>query len=287
MISMTGMGKASGKVLDVPIRIEIKAVNHRHCDIHFRAPLKYAALELQVQQLVKSKLTRGRIDIFVTEEKTVDLSGVEKHALEAYYNYLKHIKGFLNLNEEISLSQLLSGVNSWIQKEVDTKSAWKDFSLLISTAIDDLVKMRQAEGARLHEDLKERLLSIDNIRGQISDKSESIKPILEEKLKQRILDKAEELKELDPQRLSTEVMYYLDRMEITEELDRIKSHVKQMGDFLNSEHPIGRKIDFLLQEFNREFNTITSKCGEPEVSYLVVDAKSELERMREQIQNIE
>ncbi|MBF0107007.1 MAG: YicC family protein [Deltaproteobacteria bacterium] len=287
MLSMTGMGKAGGLVLGVPVRIEIKTVNHRFCDIHFRAPVKYLSLELKVQQVVKKHIKRGRVDIFVNEEKTAELSGVELDALRSYHAYLGGIKEALNIEEPITLQHILMGVGGWITKEIDTDSAFRDFEVILNAALADLVTMKQAEGNELRGSINKSLLTIEKTRDNILQKTGAIKDVLEGRIRQRIAEKQMELKDVDSQRLAMEVVYYLDRMDITEELDRIKSHLVQVRTLINSEASVGRKFDFLLQEFNREFNTIGSKCTEPAVSYAVVEAKAELEKIREQIQNIE
>lgn len=137
MYSMTGMGRARGHVLNTQVRVEIKAVNHRFCDVHFRAPVKYSAFEIQVQQLVKSMIARGRVDIFITEEKTIDLSSVEADALKSYYSYLTNIKELLDVKEEIGLSHIISGISTWINKEIDIKAAWNDFKPLLQEAMGE------------------------------------------------------------------------------------------------------------------------------------------------------
>jgi len=287
MYSMTGMGKAAGNVLNVPVRVEIKSVNHRFCEINFRAPGKYAPLEILVQQLVKKFVTRGRIDIYVNEEKTVDLSPIESQAFQSYFDYLANIKELLKLKEDITLQNLLPGVNNWIQKELNPQEAWKDFEKLISKALNDLNGMRKSEGLRLKQNISERIINIEKIKENISNSVSSVKAELEEKIGQKIKDKVDDLKEVDPQRLAAEVLFYLDRLDISEELERLGSHLVQFQTFLDLGEPIGRKMDFLLQEFNREFNTIASKSQNVDLAHLVVEAKSELEKIREQIQNIE
>lgn len=281
------MGKAMGKVQGNSVRVEMKSVNHRFCEVHFRAHGKYNILDIPTQNLVKSIITRGRVDIFVAEDKTVELSPVESQAFQSYFDYLKNIKESLDIKEEIGLQHLLSGVNNWVQKEMDPDKSWKEFQGILKAALQDLNDMRVSEGKRLKESINKRVESIQKIIANINKYSESVKAELQDKLGQKISERVENLKDLDPQRLEMEVIYYLDRMDISEELERLESHMVQMQKFQDEKKPIGRKIDFLLQEFNREFNTIASKSQSADVAHLVVEAKSELEKIREQIQNIE
>lgn len=287
MKSMTGMGKANGVLQGNPVRLEIKSVNHKFCEVGFRGSGKYSSLEIQLQQFIKEHITRGRVDIFLFEEKTSELSESEIEGFRSYYKYLARVKETLKLKEEIGFTHLLSGVNGWVQKEMEPKKTWNDLKVILQTALDELDDMRVQEGNRLKENIKDRFLSIRNIMKKIEKMLVNVNAELTQKIKERIAARAEEIGNLDPQRLHSEVVFYLDRMDISEELERLKSHVKCMDDFLEVKEPVGRKIDFLLQEFNREFNTIASKAQNSQIAHLVVDAKSELEKIREQIQNIE
>jgi uncharacterized protein (TIGR00255 family) len=287
MKSMTGMGKASGDVLGIKVRVEVKSVNHRFCEVNFRSSHRFSALDIQVQQFVKSKVSRGRLDIYLVEEKTSEVSTIELDAYKNYFNYLKALKDELKLQDEVGISHLLGGVGSWIQKEINLDDAWKSLKSVLNDALDDLASMRSSEGVRLKDNIGERFLTIEKIYKDVSSSKEDISQGIEKKITERIKEKVAEIGDLDPNRLQMEVVYYLDRMDITEELERIQSHLTQAEKFMAVKEPIGRKLDFLLQEFNREFNTIASKSQDPRIAHLVVDAKSELEKIREQIQNIE
>jgi len=287
MYSMTGMGKASGTFEKKPLRIEVKAVNHRFCEVNTRVPGKYAVLEILIQKYIKDHVKRGRVDIFLNEDKATVLSGVETRAFKSYYGYLNEIKTSLKLKEDISLQQLLSGINSWIQKETSEKKLWQGIKPILEKAVKDLNKMRKQEGLRLKKFLQGRVKTLQSLRKEISKTNDKIRDTLAKKMSDRIAEKMEAGTELDEQRLHTEVVYYLDRMDISEELERLESHLVHMNVFLNAKEPIGRKMDFLLQEFNREFNTIASKSQSVGIAHVVVEAKAELEKIREQIQNIE
>ena len=173
---------------------------------------------------------------------------------------------------------------------MNLEQAWKDLEPVLEKALNDLDGMRLKEGQALIQNLKDRAAALQNIKEQIFKIKDQINQELSEKLKTKIQEKLDEAqkKDLDETRLHTEVTYLLDRMDVTEELERLDSHLKQADEFLNSKAgPVGRKMDFLLQEFNREFNTIASKSQSASIAHLVVDAKAEIEKIREQIQNIE
>lgn len=290
MKSMTGMGSAQGELLGSPIKLEIKSVNHRFCEVNIRMPGKYSFLEMQITQKIKSMVKRGRVDLFLNEGKTSTLSPLEVKAFEDYHEYLNNIRRSLHLTDEVPLSLVVSGAYNWIQKEVNLEQAWKDLEPVLEKALNDLDGMRLKEGQALIQNLKDRAAALQNIKEQIFKIKDQINQELSEKLKTKIQEKLDEAqkKDLDETRLHTEVTYLLDRMDVTEELERLDSHLKQADEFLNSKAgPVGRKMDFLLQEFNREFNTIASKSQSASIAHLVVDAKAEIEKIREQIQNIE
>jgi uncharacterized protein (TIGR00255 family) len=287
MKSMTGMGKSKGVVSDAQVRVEIKTVNHRYCDVNFRAPWRYAALEIPTQQFIKENISRGRVEINIFEEKAAKASIAELSAFTNYYNYLNQITKELNLEEPVSLQHLLPGIGGWIHKEIDTDTTWKELKPIVLSAIIDLNQMREKEGASLKKDIIKRFTTIENIKKKVDSLHVEIKDELEQKVMDKLNTRIKEVIDLDPQRLHAEVLFYSDRMDVSEELERLESHFSQVKTFFEKSETIGRKIDFLLQEFNREFNTISSKASHAQVAHLVVEAKSELEKIREQVQNIE
>lgn len=284
---MTGMGRAQGSVQGTPIRFEIKSVNHRFCEINVRLPGRFYIVDSLIRQFIKSKIARGKIDVFAFEEKDSNLNDGELKAYQDYYTYLKNIETTLGLESSITMRDLINGVGSWSQKTAKSEDIWSEIQPVLLNAIQDLDKMRCIEGQNLKKDFESRFENIQNISQKLQSYAESIKSEIEEKLKKRIQEKADDLQDIDTQRLNTEILYYLDRLDVTEELKRIGSHLNQASKFIEAESAIGRKMDFLLQELNREFNTIASKSQNAEVAHLVVDAKTELEKIREQVQNIE
>lgn len=287
MFSMTGMGRIEGRVLGSHVRIEVKSINHRYCEVNTRLPVRFLPLEIKIQQLIKKILSRGKVDLYIYEDKQEEPTENELNAYQAYFNFLNTVKSQVGLQEEIKLADLTSGVHSWLKRDVDIDEAWKELEPLVVGALDSLKQMRKKEGEHLKDNILDHFKSITELVESVRVQKDDLDAILEEKLKERIEKKLEDYEKLDPERLHTEVIYYLDRMDITEELQRLDSHLKKVEQFLESQGPVGRKMDFLIQEFNREFNTIASKSQKSEISHLVVDAKAELEKIREQIQNIE
>lgn len=287
MKSMTGMGRAEGLVTGMPVRLEIKSINHRFCEVSARLPSRYLPVEFLIHKTVRDRLSRGKIDIFLFEEKRPELSAVEIRAFQSYHDYLANVLKVLKLNDNIEFRDLLGGVNSWIAKDVDVEAMWSDLGPLVQKALRDLDYMREAEGQSLAREFKSMFGSLQEASTQISGLTGTVKTELEKRLTAKIGERIQELGGVDEQRLHTEVLFLLERMDITEELVRLKSHLEQAEKFLKSSEPVGRKLDFLIQEINREFNTIASKAQNSGISHLVVEAKSELEKIREQVQNIE
>lgn len=287
MKSMTGMGRAQGNVQGAGIRIEIKSINHRFCEVGTKLPGRFLPLEILIQQLVKKTLSRGKIDVFVSEEKNQKLSVAENDAYRACYAHLKGVSDSLGLEGGVSLQDVLTHVNAWVQRDLDVDAAWREFQPVLELALADLMKMRDKEGMNLKKQMQVSFEVLGGILARIEAQRGGIQAELEKRLREKIAQKAEELGGIDPMRLQMEVLFHLDRTDVTEEIQRLKSHFKQAEAFFADAAPSGRKLDFLLQEFNREFNTIGSKIQNGAVAHFVVDAKAELEKIREQIQNIE
>lgn len=284
--SMTGIGRARGKVGSSFFSIEIKSINHRYCEVHTRFPSRYQSLELQVSQLVRKVLSRGKIDIFLYEDKSAQDLSINEKSLKIYYKFLKKITETLDIKEQIDLDHIQAGMNFWMGKDVDVSSIWPEFKVLVEKALDELVKMRKLEGQNLKKILLVRLKDLEERHRLVGHDRESIVKSYKTKLEKRI-EKISAGIEIDPVKLANEVAFLADKADITEELDRLKSHFKLMRKMLNDKKSSGRSMDFLIQEMNREWNTIGSKSQNASIAHIVVEAKSELEKIREQIQNIE
>lgn len=287
MKSMTGMGRSQGPIGDSHFRIEIRSINHRFCEVNVRLPSRLGLLEIPLQQHIKKKISRGKVDVSIFEDRLTQAATTEKKAFELYYQYLKTIQTETQIPGTIELRDLLPNVHAWMQKDVDTVAVLQNILPLIDQALGDLDHMRQNEGLHLKSLMQTGISTIKTLTHKIAEKTKGSAEEIEVKLKEKLEAKLKDFEKLDAARLHSEVIYYFDRLDITEELQRVESHFKQVANFFSMSEPAGRKLDFLLQEFNREFNTMASKSQDTEIAHWVVDAKAELEKIREQIQNVE
>ena len=289
--SMTGYGRAESSAGEEKIVVEAKSSNHRYCDICLRIPQKYVSIEKEIKRLVLSRLTRGRIDLslqFENEEgKELSLE-LNAPLAQRYYLLLKQLKESLQLSEEITLDQVLTQKDIIFSQSMSKNDVreWEAIKGPIAFAIDELVKMRKAEGLLLKEDFLSRLKKIELLIDQINSISDSALYDHQKTLSEKIHALCKNI-EIDESRLAQEVAYLVERNDISEELVRVQSHLLQFKDWLDSEDAVGRRLDFIIQEIHREVNTIGSKSYRAEMSSKVVEIKNELERIREQVQNIE
>lgn len=289
--SMTGFGRASKEDEFRGFTVEIKSVNHKYLDLNFRMPKNLAALEDRMRKLIQSKISRGKIDIYITQNnfKTQDVSAVFNESIgDSYVSCLKAIKSRYGLQDEINL-QLISrfpDIISVVQQEENIEDLWKCLSVPMTEAVNTLVKMREVEGIKLQDNISTRC---DAIKKMV-DIIESRTPIIVNDYRERLNSKLKELlgdSGIDENRIAMEVAIFIDKSSIDEEIVRLNSHITQMKDTLESDEPSGRKLDFIVQEMNRETNTIASKTNDIETTKLVLNIKNEIEKIREQIQNIE
>ncbi len=288
--SMTGYGTARCEKGGVTHVVEVKSVNSKFCDIKTRLPFGYSGLEIEVIQHLKSRIPRGRIDVVITRENSPDGPkdvSVNLPLAEAFVKEMNKLRQHLNINQDVNLSMILGAreIVSFNRKEEDIEALWAVIKPALDEALDNLIEMREREGKALALDLAGRCNSLKEMVQDVSGQA----PKVVEHYREKILERIAELKlgELDESRLAQEVCLYADRVDITEEITRLRSHFQQFLRLLDSEEPQGRKLDFLLQEMNRETNTIGSKCNNGEISLVVVDMKSGLEKLREQVQNVE
>jgi uncharacterized protein (TIGR00255 family) len=289
MFSMTGYGRGEASNGEISVLIEMKSVNNRFCDVNIRLPRDYMALEPRVQKIVKGRVQRGRVDIFVRRQTLesgprlwadVDLARRVSTVMQEISTAVGHEGG-------VPIESILThpGVLSQQAQDVDALSEWEMVHTALGAALNDLIGMRATEGEALRADLQSHLDALQQAWAEVNQVSEGIA----ERLRKRLGDRLARLvgDKVDPSRLAQEAAILADKADIAEELARIRSHCKQFSEALKSDEPIGRKLDFLLQELNREVNTIGSKAAEHPISSRVVEMKSFLERMREQAANIE
>ncbi len=291
--SMTGFGRSEYCDGKRNIIVEIKSVNHRYNDISIRMPKKYAFAEEKIKNLVKDTVKRGKVDVSVIVENiTENDSNVQLNTMiaEQYYENLKILGEKFNLKDDIALSLIASLPDVLkLKPDVDDEEAIiKMMQIPVSDAVEKLDRMRSDEGRKLAEDIVLRGNIILDYVKRIEKRAPGVVSEYREKLHERINDLIGDNMVIDEERLAMETAIFADKCSITEELVRLNSHIIQLKSNVEKNYePSGRKLDFLVQELNREVNTIGSKANDLEITKMVVDLKSEIEKIREQIQNIE
>jgi uncharacterized protein (TIGR00255 family) len=289
--SMTGYGRAESVAGDEKIVAEVRSNNHRYCDTSLRIPPKCYPFESEIKKLVLSKVTRGRVELslqFERDSREDLIFELDVPLAEQYYLLLKKLQEHFKLTEEVSLAHILMQKDVLVAQAASNskKYEWEKIERPIASALGELVKMRETEGALLREDILSRARNMEGFLDQITAISESSTQEYQESLRVKIQDMCRDI-EIDRSRLAQEVAYLVERSDITEELVRARSHLAQLRDWLDSRDAVGRRLDFIIQEIHREVNTIGSKSCNAEISLHVVEIKNELEKIREQVQNIE
>jgi uncharacterized protein (TIGR00255 family) len=289
--SMTGYGRGSIEMDGRSYTIEIKSVNHRYCDLNIKIPKSLLPLEDRIRKTVQSRLNRGKIDVFVTQNlfDKKDVSAfLNKSLADSYFSCLTEIKERYNLRDDVSLS-LISKFPEVItvkQEDEDAEELWDGLETALNNALDMMVQMREREGLKLTEDIISKCKDIKEKVLVIEEKSADIVQDYTDKLKLRLNDLLKDFK-VDENRLAMEVALLADKASIDEEIVRLKSHLIQVKETLELDEPVGRKLDFIIQEMNRETNTIASKANNLDVINIMLSIKNEIEKIREQVQNLE
>ncbi len=289
--SMTGFSRWEQEADGFRIRTELKSVNHRYLDLSVRLPRFYSYLEDKVRDLIKQYLNRGKADLFISIERQ---DGDGKQVLlnegyaQSYIAALTKLKETFSLAGEVSLGVAARNPELFVseESEEDEEKVWKLLSSCLEQMLEGFLKMRQTEGECLKADLEEKLSGVKELVAEIKRREPEATEQYEKRLRQKIED-ALAAAEPDPQRLLTEVAIFSEKTAIDEELVRLDSHMQSFSDTLHTGGAVGKKLDFIMQEMNREINTIGSKANNLEISKIVIDVKSEFEKIREQIQNIE
>lgn len=289
---MTGFGRGEAVGAGRAVKVEARSVNSRFLDINIRLPRPYLSLEERVRAEVKKRLARGHIDVFISiseENPENQPICVDKGRAIAYYSALKELAQILAIPEDITASRLLTLPEVIVVKEPQwqEETLWPVLYQALDTALTGLLSMRQAEGARLQQDLEQRAHTIREYVEAIRRRAPEIPVEYAGRLRQRVAELVRGIEALDPGRLEMEVALMAERCDIHEEIIRISSHLEEWEELLQSEGAVGRKLEFILQEMFREINTISAKANDLEISRLVIAVKSELEKMREQTQNVE
>jgi len=289
--SMTGYGRGEASAGDFTVVVELRSVNNRFRDLQLRCPREYMALEPRINSLLRDPFSRGRIDAFVrrsfsgSRQKVVADKGLANEYANVINELCDGMVGFMDKRLPITFILEREGVLVVQEEEVDVMVEWDIVETAVQSAVDDLLAMREQEGRALYRDLSTHLAELRQAIAEV----ESVATGINERLRQRLEARIHRLlgDRFDGQRLLQEVALLADKADISEELARLRSHCQQFGEAMESEEAVGRRLDFLLQEMNREVNTIGSKAAEHPVSHRVVDMKSILERMREQSANVE
>lgn len=288
--SMTGYGRACRNTEGLDIVVDIKCVNHRYLEPSFRISRSYSYLEEFIKAYLPGKIERGKIEIAVSvtdSGRGVKLQ-LNSQLVEAYDEALRQMAAKLN-TEYVSNVNIISRfpeVFSLEQAEEDENGVWESVKPVVDEAFERFSKMRRAEGEKLAEDIENRLKAIEGCVSFVEERAAGFSERYLDRLYQKLKTVLED-RNIDESRLLQEAAIYADKAAVDEETVRLRSHISQMRGFLNSREPVGKKMDFLVQEFNREANTIGSKCSDIEVTRTVVELKAQIEKMREQIQNIE
>lgn len=289
--SMTGFGRAQEIIDGMSISVEIKSVNHRYFDFSSRVPRTFGFLDEKLKTYIQSKVSRGKIECVVSIEalEMDDCIVMVNHSLAAgYIAALKEIGERYNLKDDITVSSVAKyhDIFSVHKSEADEERIWSAVKSVADKALDSFVSMREKEGEKLKDDILSRCDTILSLVSFIEERSPETVKEYNAKLLERMKTVLDEV-QVDEQRILTEAAIYADKIAVAEETVRLRSHISQMHEFMDSEVAIGRKMDFLVQEFNREANTIGSKAQDTEIAKRVIDIKAEIEKIREQVQNIE
>lgn len=291
--SMTGFGRAVEVLNGKSVTVEIRSVNHRYYEVSCKLPRSYSFAEEKLKALLKSGISRGKVEVSVLVQNTESSQPDEKitinrEIVKAYVDALRGIKDELALTDDLSLSVVMRLPDAFtvVKAELDEEQMWADLESVARLALENFIRMRENEGSRMKADISERLKTIESNVGFIESRS----PKIVEDYRKRLYDRMCEVlegKTVDENRILLEAGIFSEKTAVDEETVRLRSHISQFREMLDSGEPIGRKLDFLVQEMNRETNTIGSKVQDIEVTKTVVDQKSEIEKIREQIQNIE
>lgn len=289
--SMTGYGSAKGQAEGLEITVELKSVNNRYLDTSVRLPRSFIFAEDTVKSAVQAHISRGKVDVFVS----VDSSAADDMVIKVNEPLLKsYVEAIRHISEEYSLVNDMTALNvsrfpevlSVEKKDLDADAIAAAISTITEKALDDFDAMRLREGEKLRDDVLNRLDTIDALVRRVEEEAPNTVAEYRARLEQKM---AEVLGTagIDESRILSEAAVFADHIAVDEETVRLRSHMAQLKTMINGSSPTGRKIDFLIQEFNREANTIGSKCQNSDIAHVVVDLKSEIEKIREQIQNIE
>lgn len=289
--SMTGFGRAEVVTDERKITIELKSVNHRYLDLSIKMPKKLSFLEGNIRNLMKTYIQRGKVDVYITYEDYTMNQGTLKYNRELaaeYLTYLKQMQQDFGLDYDIKVSTLsrYPDVLTMEEQNLDEDVLWGFLEPPLREACEKFVKTREQEGRNLERDLLEKLDGLDEKVNRVQARSPEVVSAYRTKLEAKVAELLEDT-QIDDNRIAAEVILFSDKICNDEETVRLHSHIKNMKKIIGEREGIGRKLDFMAQEMNREANTILSKSSDLEISNIAIDLKTEIEKIREQIQNVE
>lgn len=289
--SMTGYGNATGNSGDISLTVELRSVNNRFLDCSVRMPRMYIFAEDKVKAAVQKYISRGKVDVFIgvdsskADDVAVSLNEPLAEAYIAAYEQMSEKYGLKNDLTAVALGRL-QDIFTVEKKEIDTDAFTADLEAVTAAALENFNAMRRTEGEKLRNDILAKLDNIESLAAKVEERSPQTVAEYRARLEQKMAEVLATA-DIDKARIVTEAAIFADKVAVDEELVRLKSHIAQMRDMLGKDGAVGRKLDFLTQELNREANTTGSKCNDVEITRIVVEIKSEIEKIREQIQNIE
>ena len=290
--SMTSFGRSNSEEGKKRVfTVEMKSVNSRYLDVNIRMPKSIISLEEEIRKMISNSLNRGKVDVFINIKNYNEGAGVHKvdiNLAQGYLQCLKEIEEKLNIKNDISVMQIarFPEVITMIEEEDKIDEIWEELKPLISSSLDMMINMREVEGEKLKEDILIKINQIEDLVSKVEEFADSIPKVFKQKLEERLKDLLGNV-EVDENRIATEGCILADKATVDEEIIRLNSHINQVRETLKLNEPIGRKLDFIVQEMNRETNTIGSKSSDIKMTNIVIDIKNILEKIREQVQNIE
>mgnify|MGYP002421716313 FL=1 len=289
---MTSFGRSSSEEGEKRVfTVEMKSVNSRYLDINIRMPKTLISLEEEIRKMISNSLNRGKVDVFINLKNYNDGSGIPKvdiNLAQGYLECLKEIETKLGVKNDVSVMQIarFPEVITVVEEEDKIEEVWKELKPLISDSLEMMVSMREVEGNKLKEDILSKVSVIEELVSKVEEFADTIPKAFKVKLEERVKELLGNV-DIDESRIAMEVCMLADKATVDEEIIRLRSHINQVRETLNLNDPIGRKLDFIVQEMNRETNTIGSKSSDIQMTNIVIDIKNILEKIREQVQNIE
>lgn len=284
-MSMTGFGRAEGLVGGCPAAVEVRSLNHRFLELILRLPPELSSLEMPLRALVSGRVVRGRVEVTVRLQGSLRRPRLNLEVARACWEELRRLRRELGLQEEPALAHLLGLGGVLWEADLPAEAPWEELRPLVERALEDCLRMRRQEGEALGRDLAARLARLAELIEPLEPRVRGALAAYAERLRRRLRELAEGV--VPEERLLQEVATALERLDVTEELVRLREHLRRARELLDAPEPVGRRLDFLLQEMYREANTLGAKAVDASTGHAAVEIKAEIERMRQQVQNVE